>query len=314
MPKKSKNRKLRSLEEIEKAIIGAFIRKHFGKKGHINSVDAKGYTPLWLAIFDKKIYIVLLLIKYGANFNVRQNEISFLTYVIGYGYEKIFFELLKRGVNINDSNNSYTPLMYASSSDNLNILVAFLARSSLGQINTKDIDGETALMKAIRANKSSNITFLINYGANINAQSETGETALSLACINGNIEAVQTLLEYGIYYGTLNLDIANYAGYTALMCASVSPNLQSAIIYMLCEAGANMNHVSNDNNTFMDLALLNVLSRKSFGFTNLFFIFEELKLSAFIDFDWVVSLLEFIPENLDDDDDGDEAQDEYEDE
>ena len=299
MPKKSTNRKLRSLEEIEKAIIGAFICKHFGKKGHINSVDAEGSTPLWLAFFYKKSYIMLLLIKYGANFNVKQNGFTFLSYIISYGYEKIVFDLLKRGVNINEPNNSYTPLMYASTSDNLNILVAFLARSSRVQINTKDIDGETALMKAVRVNKCSNIAFLINYGVNINHQSDTGETALSLACINGNIEAVQTLLEYGIYYETLKIDITNNAGYTPLMCATVSLNLQPAIIYMLCEAGANMNHVSNDNKTFIDLALLNVLSRKSFGFTNLFFIFEELKLSAFIDFEWIVCLLEFIPEYID---------------
>jgi ankyrin repeat protein len=294
MPKKSTNRKLRSLEEVKRAIIGAFIRKHFGRKGHINSIDAEGNTPLWIAILTKNSYIACLLIEYGANFNVRREGFTFLTYVIAYQYEKVFFTLLKKGVNINEGNNCYTPLMYAACLDNLNIFMALLTSVSKDKINAKDIDGETVLMKAVRAKKSSNIASLINYGAKINSQSETGETALSLACSIGDIDSVQTLLECGIYYETLNIDISNYAGYTALMCAVISNNLEPAIIKMLCEAGANMNHVSNDGNNFIDLALLNVLSRKSFGFTNLFFIFEELKLSAFIDLDWFVCLLEFI--------------------
>ncbi len=106
----------------------------------------------------------------------------------------------------------------------------------------------------IKANKALNISFLIDFGTNINDQSETGETALSLACVYGNIEAVKTLLQYGIYYETLKLDIPNYAGYTALMCAVISLNLQPIIIKILCKAGANINHISNDEETALSLA------------------------------------------------------------
>lgn len=65
-------------------------------------------------------------------------------------------------------------------------------------INKKDDDGETALMKAVQSfNETgiSSIKYLIECGADLNAANNKGETALILAAKRGNMEMVKVLIE-----------------------------------------------------------------------------------------------------------------------
>ena len=67
-------------------------------------------------------------------------------------------------------------------------------------VNKKDDDGDTALMKAVQSFNKANISimqYLIGRGANVNAANNKGETALILAVKRGNAEMVGLLIEKG---------------------------------------------------------------------------------------------------------------------
>ncbi len=87
-----------------------------------------------------------------------------------------------------------------------------------GDVNAKDKDGQTLLMRAVlpyTQNKNDLIKFLIEAKADVNVCSADGTTALMLACTIGNAEAVKLLIN-----AKANINFANYWGKTALMMAA----------------------------------------------------------------------------------------------
>ena len=65
-------------------------------------------------------------------------------------------------------------------------------------INSKDINGKSAIMFAIENNKIDTINILINNNADINIQDKKGITPIMWASGNGKIEAVKLLLNKNI--------------------------------------------------------------------------------------------------------------------
>lgn len=73
----------------------------------------------------------------------------------------------------------------------------------------------TPLMEAASAGHIEIIELLIRHGADVNAQSSTGNTPLMYACAGGHVEAVKTLLSHGA-----NVEDHNENGHTPLMEAA----------------------------------------------------------------------------------------------
>src|SRR5262245_21335173 len=64
-------------------------------------------------------------------------------------------------------------------------------------VNAAEADGTTALHWALRRDDAALTERLIRAGANVNASNRYGVSPLSLACINGNVEVVELLLNRG---------------------------------------------------------------------------------------------------------------------
>ncbi|XP_006817520.1 ankyrin repeat and KH domain-containing protein 1-like [Saccoglossus kowalevskii] len=107
-------------------------------------------------------------------------------------------------------------------------------------VEDRGIKGDcTPLMESSSAGHTDIIRLLLAHGADINAQSSTGNTPLMYTCNGGHEDAVKVLLENGA-----NLEDVNENGHTPLMEAASAGHLGVAKI--LIEKGALINAHSNE--------------------------------------------------------------------
>ncbi|XP_033643957.1 ankyrin repeat domain-containing protein 17-like isoform X1 [Asterias rubens] len=97
----------------------------------------------------------------------------------------------------------------------------------------------TPLMEAASAGHVDIVKLLIDYGADVNAQSSAGNTPLMYACSGGHEEAVKVLLDTAA-----NIEDHNENGHTPLMEAASSGHV--GIAKVLLERGAGINTHSNE--------------------------------------------------------------------
>ncbi len=103
--------------------------------------------------------------------------------------------------------------------------------STGAQVDTRDDDGETPLMKAADHGVASAVEALLRAGADPNARDEDGETALMMAADEGNIVVVKLLLAAGADIHARDKD-----GETALSKALEERRID--IVELLRKAGA----------------------------------------------------------------------------
>lgn len=85
----------------------------------------------------------------------------------------------------------------------------------------------TPLMEAASAGHVDIIRLLISHGADVNAQSSTGNTPLMYACAGGHVAAVKELLTHGA-----NVEDHNENGHTPLMEAASAGHVEVAKVFI----------------------------------------------------------------------------------
>lgn len=128
-------------------------------------------------------------------------------------------------------------------------LAAFLAEWNYDpvELNAPRQHGLTPLMRAALQGNREAVQTLIALGVHIHARNDDGNTALWLACVSRNIEIVQDLIEAGI-----DLNNRNDAGSTALMYVASSDRPE--LVKVLLEAGADPQIRNFDDMRAVDLA------------------------------------------------------------
>jgi ankyrin repeat protein len=106
-----------------------------------------------------------------------------------------------------------------------------LMASQPGLANTRDDQGETALLIAIRSGKSDLTAVLLQNGADVNLPARSGETPLVAATRVGDSQAVDWLLGLGA-----KIDGANKSGETPLIVAVQQRN--TALVRLFLSRGA----------------------------------------------------------------------------
>ncbi|KAK9891834.1 hypothetical protein WA026_016633 [Henosepilachna vigintioctopunctata] len=113
-------------------------------------------------------------------------------------------------------------------------------------VEDRGIKGEcTPLMEAASAGHLDIVRLLVAHGADVNAQSTTGNTPLMYGCAGGHTEVVQFLLEHGA-----NVEDHNENGHTPLMEAASAGHVGLAKILLMHGAGINTH-----SNEFKESAL-----------------------------------------------------------
>ena len=166
-------------------------------------------------------------------------------------------------------------LMVAARSGNVEITRLLLAKGA--DVNAKNNDGETVLMRAMlewgrplppEEQKYNVIPILLGHGADVNAKDKDGWTALMYAANRGYFAMVQTLLAKGADVNAKNND-----GRTALMIllgnSRASDDAMEAgargftifpynkTIQLLLAKGADVDVIDNNNETVLELAKKN---------------------------------------------------------
>ncbi len=117
-------------------------------------------------------------------------------------------------------------------------------------VNAKSYKGKTALMFAITNGDSEVAEVLIKHGANVNARNNYGRTALMEAAREGQTELAKILLANGADVNARNSD-----GWTALIIAALNDKAELAEV--LLTHGADVNAANNDGWTALMHSALN---------------------------------------------------------
>jgi ankyrin repeat protein len=147
----------------------------------------------------------------GANINARNKfQDTALTEASTSGYLDLVKVLLARGADVNAKNeNGWTPLICAASQGNIEIVKLLLENGA--DLNAKNRLGMSALSRSIYDGKLDTFKLLLARGAEIEFQDQLGDTPLALA-LGGHPEIATILLERGA-----DVNVQRNTGKTALM-------------------------------------------------------------------------------------------------
>ena len=128
---------------------------------NIEEVNDEGYTPLMEAAREGHEEMVALLLSQGADINAQTEETqeTALTLACCGGFLEVADFLIKAGADL-------------------------------------ELGASTPLMEAAQEGHLDLVKYLLENGALVNAQTGTGDTALTYACENGHTDVADLLLQY----------------------------------------------------------------------------------------------------------------------
>lgn len=159
-------------------------------------VDKKGYSPLMRAVIERNVDEVNKWLSRGANPNWTEG-----------GGELV-------------ANRGKTPLMVAVQQRDDQIARILILQPGV-DLNTVDLVGETALIKAVRLLLTETSQLLVERGADHTIVSNEGVSLLIAACQTNEVEMVKAVWELG----GLNPNQATSNGWTPLMFAANQGNV-----------------------------------------------------------------------------------------
>ena len=211
-------------------------------------------TPLMIASEKGHINVVKFLIGQGAYTDLQNTEgETALHFVVRAKGDSVGISrrLIENGADVNArTHNKHTPLMLASSNDDIN-LVNFLLKNG-ANVNLEDDQGRSALHYAVRDSYHDTcdvVRCLISAGANVNARTKCLSSPLMKASEMNSINIVNFLIEKGA-----NINYQNKEGLTALHYALTCyrgnfVNNISEVAHKLLTLGASANLYSNQRLT-----------------------------------------------------------------
>ncbi len=160
----------------------AQVKDMLGKGANANAVNNVGEPVLVVAARSNATGSVDALLAAGAKVNARTpNGDSALMAAAISGNLEVAKKLRQKGAELEGA--QWTPLIYAATGGKDSMVAYLLAEGA--NINATSANGTTALMMAVREGRYSVVTLLIAKGADVNKRNENGASALSWA-VRGN--------------------------------------------------------------------------------------------------------------------------------
>lgn len=146
----------------------------------VNSVDVWGDRPIYIAIFNRSVKIINLLLDHGAKVNFGDSVLlSPLMYAIQINSAEIVKLLVNRGADVNYEYLGATPLTY-SLYHNPSYDIAKTLIDHGADVNNMNTSSITPLMIVCSSGNENLINLLLSRGANINIRNRDGKTAFDI--------------------------------------------------------------------------------------------------------------------------------------
>lgn len=218
----------------------------------------RGLTELFYSSILGYTYLIALLLKENRDYD--RNDVDGMTpllYACKYGHTEIVSLFLEKGVSANSKNsaNQMNALMYACANGHIAIIELLLANGA--KLNSFiDADYKTPLIFAIKNNQLAVVRLLISKGCKLNFAFIEGHgyTPLMVAAAKGKSSETIYLLEAGadVNAQTKEKDENNCGQWTALMFAAESGCVE--IVKCLLEKGADVNEQNKNGETAIKIA------------------------------------------------------------
>ena len=170
----------------------------------VNSPDSDGRTALIAAIQSRNPEVIKLLLDAGASVQAKNacGETALHIAAAG-GLNNIISILLEKGANVNEPDSSgRTALMSAIVGKNVNVIQSLLNAGA--DVNATAANGATALHFAAGAGNKEIAALLLAAGAKADVVDEDGNTLLMYAAMQSNVEMMEVVLKEGVCVNAQN--------------------------------------------------------------------------------------------------------------
>ncbi|WP_456373729.1 ankyrin repeat domain-containing protein [Thiolapillus sp.] len=170
------------------------IERHIVWGTDMNQLDRDGYAPLHVAVRNGRVAIVRLLLKKGVDVQRRdaQGHDALYHAVLG-AHLRIADLLLKAGADLDA-----TALLLAAVDQDVSEREVYRYLNKHGaDMNLRDKDGDTPLLKAIHKGNHKLAKHLVSFGADVTVTDKNGKTALAIAKSLGLRDIAQLLQRNG---------------------------------------------------------------------------------------------------------------------
>ena len=216
----------------------------------VNATNKNRVAILSIACQMGNVDAINVLLKAGADPTVTDAEgDTYLHYAVREDYSnKVIQTIINNGADVNAANeNNVTALMIACEKGNVEAMNVLL--NAEADPNIVDDCCDTCLQKAVRAGSNKEVLkTIINYGADVNAMNNDNRTALMISCENGNIDALNELLNAG---GNPNI---THSDEDTCLHKAISAGCNKEILQALIDHGADVNVTDEYNVTPLMIA------------------------------------------------------------
>nr|XP_055187923.1 ankyrin repeat domain-containing protein 26-like [Nyctereutes procyonoides] len=213
-----------------------------------NAKDFKGNTALHYAAFEGNISIAQKLLFNKGDIEAKNKDgLTPLLVAVNEKKEKMVAFLVEEA-NINAVDYAKRSALHlACANGHVDIVKLLIDRKC--QLNLRDGENTTALMKAVQSQEEACVDILLKHGANPDVKDNKGNTALHYAAFGENVTIAQkVLLRKG------NVEIKNKDGLTPLLVA-VNEKKEKMVAFLVEEA--NINAVDYAKRSALHLACAN---------------------------------------------------------
>jgi ankyrin repeat protein len=217
------------------------------------SIDCRaedGFTPLMVALIERKIKAAKLFVKKGADLDLQTHEgLTPLMFAAMAGDEKSVWMLLEGRANVDlQAHNGLTALQVAAQNGHEKVVRMLIGAGA--SIDLQAHNGVTPLRLAAECGHEKVVRMLLEGRANVDLQAHNGATPLMLAAQKGHEKIVQILIGAGA-----SIDLQAHNGFTARLVAA--QNGHEKVVRMLIGAGASIDLQAHNGFTALLVAAQN---------------------------------------------------------